>query len=463
MATQINTHYSGILFSRYIQKLKSIFLAATFILSLSFFSGNDIASADSFGCFEGSGSPPSATCNDLPSLESSSINKVTEQNKDEKKCLRSESGDWHTTVTNNNSDVTVLSIHGGNIEPGTSKISQDLETLYKWDRYNFEGHVQRDKCKEVNPSCNGSNFCLFHITSNNFNDPAAESATGLVRLNPRAVSIHGCSGLCTPLIVVVVDSKSTLTPDPTLLDQSNTICIGAGGTTLATRVASRNVVRSYINQYKSLIDQDEWSATKSPLTYAYKRPDDEVNNTKLPQNSADDGAYCDNGILANSPLNIVNKTTTGAGIQLEISKDIRDTLANNSIENDLLRTIVYGGAAKGVGELPLPILTFENKNGNQYNFNVANNSEYPAGLFAVSNLPPCSGQNQSYRTWVNIHDASNNQQITRFCTLSSPQDLDSIQFSIPSGTTPPAAVYITLEDRVNNRTYRSNRVKITTP
>jgi phage replication-related protein YjqB (UPF0714/DUF867 family) len=448
------------------QNLKSILFTVILLFFTGVLSGNDIAKADTFGCFIGTGTPPSSTCNSLPSLESSSINEVTEENQDENKCLRSASGDWHTTVKNNNSDVTVLSIHGGNIEPGTSKISADLESLYKWDRYNFEGHVNRNNCKQVNSSCNGSNFCLFHITSNNFNDPAAEGATGLVRLNPRAVSIHGCSSLCTPLITVVENGQSTLKPDPALLDKSNTICIGAGGANLATRVATRNVVRNYINQYKLLLNQDQWSTTKPPLTFAYDNPNDPP---ALPLDSFDPGAYCDNGILANSSSNIVNKTTTNAGIQLEISKDIRDALANDSIENDLLRTIVYGGTAKGVGELPLPILTTNgtenytvgSENFTRYKLKVENKSEYPADLFAVSpNLPPCGLNNNAARTWVNIYNANNNEYIYGFCALSSPNDLDSIWFAVQSGTNPPSPVYITLEDRLNNRIYRSNRVNL---
>ncbi|QSJ17221.1 poly-gamma-glutamate hydrolase family protein [Nostoc sp. UHCC 0702] len=444
MVTQINTDQSKISFSKYIQKLKDFLVIITIIISLSVFSGNDIAKADTFGCFIGAGTTPASTCNDLPSLLSSSIDEETDDNKDENKCLRSVDGDWHTTIKNNESDVTVLSIHGGNIEPGTSKISQDLEKLYKWDRYNFEGHVTRDKCKQVNSSCKDSNFCLFHITSNNFNDPDAESSTGLVRLNPKAVSIHGCSSLCTPLIEVKdKNDKTTKVPDPDLLDQSNTICIG--GKNLTTR----KLVRTYINEYKVL-------TSNPPLTF--------VNNQS---ESYDTGAYCNSGILGTSLDNIVNKTNSNEGLQLEISKDIREKLADDSISNDLLRTIVYGGAAEGVGKLPLPILIFEENhivvqnNGKEYNLNVANKSKYVDLFVAAPNLPPCQPNTNSSRTRVIIYNATNDQEIGSFCALASSNDLDSISFFVASNTTPPTAVYITLEDRLNNRIYRSNRVNIT--
>jgi phage replication-related protein YjqB (UPF0714/DUF867 family) len=455
MVTQINHYHSRILLSRYIQKLKSIFLAATFILSLSFFSGNDIARADTFGCFSGSPEQDSAgnitkyKCDNGSSLPVL-LDTTTITNSDGAKCVQGT--DWSTNVSPDNSDITVLSIHGGNIELGTSVISTKLRDLYGWNRYNFNGNIQNQDCKDLkttfNPNCSsGDNFCVLHITSRNFNDNAAIT---LVENNSRVVSIHGCtSPNCT----------------------SKTICIGGGaGNTLASitaKVNMRNLVKNYIDKYRVLLPQQE-----QLLTYAYKQPEGLTDEQKkqYPANSFDTNSNCADGILGNHPDNIVNQTSSGLGLQLEISKDIRDKLALDSIDNDLLRTIVYGGAAKGVNELPLPILatngtetyTIGSDQFNRYKLKVQNKSEYSTDLFAASpNLPACGLNTNSSRTWVNIYNANGDTYIYGFCALGSPNDLDSIWFAVKDGSTPPAAVYITLEDRLNNRIYRSNRVKIT--
>lgn len=416
MTSKINFLSRKTLVSRYIHKLQSILLTVIFILCMSFLASNNTATADTFGCFVGTGNTP-AICNSKPALTTSTNGQ---------KCTNGLPGvgDWNTTSTNTNSDVTVISIHGGSIEVRTSDISEDLHNFYNWNHYDFNGHVTNSDCAQLaklyNPNCTvGDTYCTLHITAENFNDP---TALQLVTTHPRAVSIHGCGSSCS----------------------TNTICIG--GRNLATR----NLVRDYINQYKGLV-------SNSPLTF-------------VDTNNRDTDASCNSGIMGTSLDNIVNRTSTNEGLQLEISRNIRDALANNSIQNDLLRTIVYGGTAEGVGELPLPILATNGTENyttsagtfKRYQLKVENKIEYPADLFAAApNLPPCGLNTNSSRTWVNIYNASNDQYIYGFCALGTPENLDSIWFAVQDSNIPPSAVYITLEDRQNNRIYRSNRVTIT--
>jgi poly-gamma-glutamate hydrolase-like protein len=48
-----------------------------------------------------------------------------------------EGRDYVVTVTNAGSGVTVLSFHGGKIEPGTSEISSEVARRYGWNRYDL--------------------------------------------------------------------------------------------------------------------------------------------------------------------------------------------------------------------------------------------------------------------------------------------------------------------------------------
>lgn len=73
------------------------------------------------------------------------------------------------------SDSLVISIHGGNIEYGTSQIAQAVATRGGFDYYGFIG-------------LRGSGL---HVTSTNFND---RCGLNMVRASGRTLSIHGCTG-----------------------------------------------------------------------------------------------------------------------------------------------------------------------------------------------------------------------------------------------------------------------------
>jgi phage replication-related protein YjqB (UPF0714/DUF867 family) len=409
-----------ILISGYIQKISSIVIGTILLIFINSLVWSGSAQADAFGCYQGTGNPLSCPNPSNPALVGSA---------EGTNCVQGENQDWHTTTENvEGTDVIVLSIHGGNIEPNTSKISKDLQTLYNWERYDFSGHVINQACRNLrpilNPSCIvGDTYCVLHITSTNFNDPAVVLP---VQAHPRAVSIHGCGSSCS----------------------LNTIC--AGGRNFVTTQPTD--FRNYVNNYKGLV-------STPLLTFAF---DDQVNQS-------DDGATCDPSLAGNHMNNIVNQTDIGEGLQLEIQTSIRNRLANNNIQYDLLRSVVYGGVAHAVGELPVPLVTFNStesytvsgKTFMRYKLHVENRSEYPSEIFAPApSLPPCGSNTNSSRTWVRIYNASNNQYIYGFCALSSPQLLNSIWFAVEQGNTPPAAVYVTLIDRETEKTYQSNRVTI---
>ena len=418
MATRMPPNRVWMLVSRYIRKLASIVLAAILIVFMSSLMWSGSAQADAFGCYQGTGNPPSCPDSSKPPLVGSTSGS---------KCVAGGSGDWHTTQTNTGSDVTVVSNHGGNIETNTSQISEDLQTLYGWNRYDFSGHVTNSDCRNLrsslNPSCTvGDHYCVLHITSTHFNDA---TALNLVGAHPRAVSIHGCgSSGCS----------------------NNTICVGGRNVT-TTQIAD---FRNYVDNYKGLL-------SSTLLTF------------NVPAGNGDAGASCDDNLDGDDTDNIVNRTSSGEGLQLEISSGIRNRLANNLVGDDLLRGVVYGGVAHAMGELPVPLTIFNGsesytvggKTFTRYKLRVENRSEFPSELFAPApNLPPCGSNTNSSRTWVSIYNASNDQYIYGFCGLSSPQSLNSIWFAVEQGKSPPASVYVSLIDRQTDTTYRSNRVSI---
>ncbi|MEM9217887.1 MAG: poly-gamma-glutamate hydrolase family protein [Cyanobacteria bacterium P01_F01_bin.150] len=186
-------------------------------------------------------------------------------------------------------DVIVLSIHGGKIEPHTSQISQALATLYQWNRYDFAGHGTR-QCLRGN-----SNFDILHITSSRFDEP---DGIALVKAHPKAVSIHGYG------------SRRRY--------RRGTICVGGKNT----------------NQISAFI---EFLETQRDGFTAYQlRPIDAT--------QAEAGDLC-SGLGGTSARNIVNKTKTKKGLQLELGQQMRQDLVNSHSPYDELRQIFYGAIA----------------------------------------------------------------------------------------------------------------------
>ena len=112
-------------------------------------------------------------------------------------------------------------------------------------------------------------------------------------------------------------------------------------------------------------------------------------------------------------------------------------------------------------DLPLPELCVtgaeEDEQVTRYNLTVTNWSDFPDELFeAAPDLPPCGGNENASRTWVDIF-AGDGTYLYGFCAFSSSEDLlDKLWFAVPKGESPPDFVYITLEDRGCDIEYTSN-------
>jgi len=83
--------------------------------------------------------------------------------------------DYRILQTFTSSNSIVISIHGGNIEHGTSQIAQAVAAQGGFDYYGFIG-------------LKGTGL---HVTSTHFNDSCALS---MVRASNKTLSIHGCTG-----------------------------------------------------------------------------------------------------------------------------------------------------------------------------------------------------------------------------------------------------------------------------
>ncbi len=119
--------------------------------------------------------------------------------------------------------------------------------------------------------------------------------------------------------------------------------------------------------------------------------------------------------------------------------------------------------------LPNPVLYLKlleyyqtgGKNYVRYRYGVMNSADYPAEMFAAApNLPPCGQNTKASRTWVDFYDQSG-KRLYGFCSLSKPDDLNTIWFALEEGVVPPSYVYIELNDRTTNTKYKSNLAETT--
>ncbi len=333
-------------------------------------------------------------------------------------------GDWHTTCTDladcpdAGSDVTVLTIHGGRIERWTTEIGDELADLYGWNRYDFNAHlITNGDCRDLatDGSSTNDNSEVLHVTATHFDHA---EALDLVGDHPDAVSIHGCGASCS----------------------AATICVGGANTQQV------NGFNAYFDQYENLVPAAIEAAAVPSTT-----------------------PFCGSNLAGVHEDNIVNRTSTDQGLQLEMSLDVREDLASGALADDLLRGVVYGAVAVALGELPPPLATLHqvetyvvgSTTYERFRFHVENDAEYPQELFdPAPNLPPCGANTNASRTWVNLRNAADDSYLYGFCGLGSSAMLDFVWFARPQGTA-PAAVYLELVDRATGRVYRSNRVSTT--
>jgi hypothetical protein len=146
------------------------------------------------------------------------------------------------------------------------------------------------------------------------------------------------------------------------------------------------------------------------------------------------------------------------------------TIAPTTVPTEAPTPTVPPTANQCLNGLPNPVLVFAGSedyeaNGQQwtrYSLQVDNRGQFPDELFtAAPDLPPCGANSNAARTWVDIF-SNDNTRLYGFCALSTANDLDSLWFATQRGATPPASVYMTLQDRRCGTTYTSNPVAIPT-
>ncbi len=274
----ITSNLVKVLSRRYIWKLASAVLAGILIGLISSIIWSASARADDFfKCFD---------ANECTQALSSSID-----------CLNPR--DYQITTPNiGSSDVTVLSFHGGKIEPKTSEISKNLAKRYGWNRYDLYGNGT-DAC------LNGKdNFQKLHITATKFDDP---NALKLVKAHHKSVAIHGYRR-----------------------DYRGIICVGGGNHTQVTTFID------YVNEHKSAFQSSSGGYQLIPV------------NATLSENQE---AVC-SGLKGTDPDNIVNKNGSGqGGLQLELSPGMRKDLAKLSeVKFNSLRDVIYDAVAQAMAD-----------------------------------------------------------------------------------------------------------------
>lgn len=200
------------------------------------------------------------------------------------RCLKGR--DWDVTTRSRNSSVVVFSFHGGEVEASSSEVSGLVADHFGWSRYDFAGHGTS--------SCLGgaSNSVRLHITSTNFNDPAA---LDMAARHQKGVSIHGYSS-----------SRG---------NDRGVICVGGSNSAQVKRFISavnnnRSRWKSYYLQAVNAAAGDSWK-----------------------------GANC-SGLGGTARTNLVNRVGDGAGgLQLEMSKGMKQDLADPASKYATLRSV----------------------------------------------------------------------------------------------------------------------------
>lgn len=313
-----------ILIDNYICKLISIVLAITLFTSVSSIGESGYALAEDIFCaYEQCPNPKP----DTPKEELKSSQECKE-------------GQDYNIISpppqEQESDVAVLSIHGGEIELNTSRITSDLSSRNKWDRYDFNGKINNEKClklEELSKSNNSNkNFVVLHITSTHFDE---KKAVDLVSSHENAVSIHGFSrkekeagiqticvgGLNTPQIEKFIENVNK---------ESDKL--------KADLKYSLNLVNAPLEQ--SNFEKKLFVAPKNTICLASKNPEQQA-------------------LTGTNPSNIVNKTmNSSGGLQIELQSRIRSDLANGKDKPNVsspdeyqrLRDVIYGAIKEAMND-----------------------------------------------------------------------------------------------------------------
>jgi phage replication-related protein YjqB (UPF0714/DUF867 family) len=167
--------------------------------------------------------------------------------------------DYQISISDVGSTVTIVAPHGGKIEPSTSEIARRIAAK-NYNCYCFEGIKK-------------SNNSRLHITSHNFDEPAALK---LISTSDIVIAIHACTGT------------------------DGLVYLGGLNASLKKSIATELEVRGIGVSLKD-----------SPFKGA-------------------------------NPDNISNRGRTGKGVQLEITRDLRDDPAKKETIAEAVRASLSG-------------------------------------------------------------------------------------------------------------------------
>lgn len=273
----------------YLKRFVSVLLPIL-LVSLAWLTPAQPVHADYFQCFEREAG--SAECSTGKMLKESCLGASDSA---ASKCCEGKSEDYYVAVDNQKSDVTMLAIHGGKIEEGTTKISQHIAEPRGWNLYTFSAQG-RPQCLQGK-----SNFHRLHITSTHFND---SRAVKLVKAHPKSVSIHGYR-------------QWRKYPN-------GVICVGG---------RNHDQIKAFISHVnaKALDFNNSGGYPLQPIDATTAIRDKDFCVDKKPY------------LTGTDPINIVNRNSRKMGLQLELGPTMREELANGKgVKYDTLRTIIYG-------------------------------------------------------------------------------------------------------------------------
>ena len=205
-----------------------------------------------------------------------------------------ENRDFDIQVEDRKAALTVLAIHGGDnegadidsgaIEIGTSAIASMLATQLAANLYDFKAHAEETCRASDTRQTTERPIGLLHITASNFDEPRA---VALVSAHPKSVAIHGYG------------VHSNWPQDKEI------ICVGGMMTT------------PLVDKFIAAIRQQHDKLVAEGFDI---EPIDARNVT--------DPAGACYGLSGKGASNIVNRNSNQSGLQLELSRKLRLTLAD---------------------------------------------------------------------------------------------------------------------------------------
>jgi hypothetical protein len=128
---------------------------------------------------------------------------------------------------------------------------------------------------------------------------------------------------------------------------------------------------------------------------------------------------------------------------------------------------VAGAALAQGSDTPNPVLIWKSaspttgSDGQSYigiTLGISNYAKYGSEMFAVApQLPPCGSNKNASRSWLNVYDAGTGKQIYAYCAVNGSSMLRTFSFNLKRENV-PQGIYVVLDDRASNKTYKSNCV-----